>query len=94
MSNGSQYRLTCEFEYNTEKYIAYLCPYYELSDEELSKYHISNYSYVCHLFSLQGFRTFEMFPDENLHWGTNASSMLVDKEIVEIMGYVLVNAFR
>jgi hypothetical protein len=94
MHQHSKYHITCEFEYKDSKYIAWLCPYYELSDVERQAYTITQYNYVVHLFSLEGFKTFEMFPDEELHWTTNASALLVDKEIVEIMGYVLVNAFK
>lgn len=71
-----------------------MSPYYELSELELKVYNISEYNYVVHLFSMEGFKTFEMFPDAELRWTTNASPLLVDKEIVEIMGYVLVNALK
>lgn len=94
MNNNSRYHITCEFEYKDENYIAWLSPYYELSELELKSYNISEYNYVVHLFSMEGFKTFEMFPNHDLHWTTNASALLVDKEIVEIMGYVLVNAFK
>jgi hypothetical protein len=90
----SRYHITCEFEYKDKYYIAWLTPYYELSDYEMEVYRISEFNYVVHLFSMQGFKTFEMFPDDRAHWTTNASSTLIDKEIVEIVGYVLVNAFK
>lgn len=91
----SKYHITCEFEYNSKRYVAYLCPYYELTELEMVLYKIEEFNYVVHLFSLEeGFKTFEMFPDENLHWTSNASPMLVNKEMTEIMSYVLSNALK
>ncbi|MEI9806956.1 MAG: hypothetical protein WDO16_03215 [Bacteroidota bacterium] len=94
MGQHSRYYITCEFEYKEVSYIAYICPYYELSDHEMRLYQITEYTYVVHLFSLEGFKTFEMFPDDQLCWTTNASSLLIDREIVSIIAYVLVNALR
>lgn len=94
MDNFPGYRLTCEFEYKRKNYIAYVCPFYELSDYEMRAYDISEFTYVVHLFSFEGFKTFEMFPDEDLRWTTNASELLVNRGIVNIIAYVLVNAFR
>lgn len=45
--------------------------------------------YVVHLFSFEGFKTFEIFRDHQLCWTTNASELLVDKEIPAIIAYVL-----
>jgi len=94
MEQFSDYRITCEFKYKRKYYIAYITPYYELSDRELRLYKIAQYMYVVHLFSFQGFKTFEVFPDNDNNWVTNASSLLVNKEIVGIISYVLVNVFR
>ena len=94
MERHSRYFITCEFEYNQTDYIAYICPYYELSDLEISLYKITEYTYVVHLFSLEGFKTFEMFPDDELCWTTNASPLLISKEIVFILAYVLVTTLK
>ena len=94
MDQFSDYRITCEFEYQRRHYIAYICPYYELSDYEMRLYNIAEYTYVVHLFSLQGFKTFEIFPDNDHNWITNASHLLVSREIVGIISYVLLNVFR
>jgi hypothetical protein len=93
MGHTSKYRITCEFDFNGNRYIAWLCPYYELSDQELKIYHITEYNYVVHLFSLEGFKTFEMFLDDDLHWISNAPPLLIDTSIIEIISYVLVKAF-
>src|SRR5438128_1163955 len=85
MDANSGYRITCEFEHNRKYYIAYLCPYYELSDYEMEKYKISEYSYVVHLFSFEGFKTFEMFPDHDNNWMSNASEFFVSNEIIGII---------
>ena len=94
MEQYSDYRITCEFQYKRKYYIAYICPYYELSDYELRAYSIAEYVYVVHLFSFEGFKTFEIFPDDDQKWVTNAPNILVNKEIVGIISYVLVNVFR
>ena len=94
MDPDSGYRITCEFEYKQTYYIAYLCPWYELSEYEMQLYNISEYSYVVHLFSLKGFKTFEMFPDDDNNWTTNAPELLVNSEIVGIISYVLLSVFR
>jgi hypothetical protein len=92
MKHYSRYHINCEFDYQGERFIAWLCPYYELTDQEMELYNITEYNYVVHLFSPQGFRTFEMFPDEALRWVTNASPSFVDDYIIDVLGYVLVNA--
>ena len=94
MDDFSGYRITCEFTYRQKNYIAYVCPFYELSDYEAEVYNITEFAYIVHLFSLEGFKSFEMFPDNDLNWTTNASELLVDKDIVHIIAYVLVNSFR
>ena len=94
MDQFSDYRITCEFAYKRKYYIAYISPYYELSDYEMKAYNITEYTYVVHLFSLEGFKTFEIFPDNDLNWITNASGLFVKKEIVGILSYVLTNVFR
>lgn len=94
MDHQSKYYITCEFEYREVNYIAYICPYYELSDFEMKQYKVTEFTYVVHLFSLEGFKTFEMFPDDQMHWTTNASALLIDREIADIIAYVLVNVLR
>jgi len=94
MYQDSGYRITCEFEYKRTYYICYLCPWHELSEYEMHLYNISEYSYVVHLFSLKGFKTFEMFPHGDHNWATNASELLVNREIIEIISYVLLRVFR
>ena len=94
MDQNSGYRITCEFQYKRQYYIAYLCPYYELSDREIRLYNISEYAYVVHLFSYEGFKTFEMFPGNDNAWCTNASELLVNNEIIGIISYVLLSVFR
>jgi hypothetical protein len=94
MKAHSKYRISCEFDYNGEKYLAWLCPYYELTDREMEIYQVTEYSYVAHLFSMAGFKTFEMFPGDDLKWTTNAPRGLVEGYVVEVLNYVLVNAFK
>jgi hypothetical protein len=91
MNSMSDYKITGEFELNGCWYIAFISPYYILSEEEISLYKISEYSFVAHVFSEEGFKTFEIFPDHHLHWNTNASALLVDREIVEVLGQMIVN---
>ena len=94
MDQFSDYRITCEFKYNRRFYIAYISPYYELSEYEIRAYNIHEYMYVVHLFSLDGFKTFEIFPDKTNTWVTNASNLLVNNQIVGIISYVLTNVFK
>jgi len=94
MDQFSDYRITCEFKYKKRYYIAYICPYYELSEYELRAYHIAEYVYVVHLFSLEGFKTFEIFPGDDNKWVTNASGMFVNSQIVSVISYVLTNVFK
>ena len=94
MDQHSDYRITCEFQYKQTHYIAYVCPWYELSEYEMQLYNMSEYSYVVHLFSPEGFKTFEMFPGDDQTWTTNASYLLVNRKIVGIISYVLLNVLR
>jgi hypothetical protein len=94
MERHSPYFITCEFEYKQINYIGYICPYYELSELEMRMYKITEYTYVVHLFSFEGFKTFEMFPDDELCWTTNASPLLISKEIVFILAYVLATTLK
>ena len=86
------YKICGEFELNGEWHLAFVMPYYSLSEEEINRYRISEFSFVAHVFTLaEGFKTFEIFPDHHLHWKTNASALLVDRDVVEILGQMIVN---
>ena len=92
MGTYPHYRITCELEHNGTIYLAWLCPYYELTETDLRVYRIKHFSYLVHLFSpTDGFKSFEMYPDEkSLSWTTDASALLINKEIVSLLNYVLV----
>jgi hypothetical protein len=89
----SQYSVTTEFSHKNSQYIAWVHPYFLLSPEEISFYKIIKYDFVAHLFSLEGFKTFEIYQDESLEWKTNASPLLIDHEIVEIIGQIIAENF-
>ncbi len=90
MQQQRRYSLTCELEFNEEHLIAWMYPYYEMSGEDIKAYKISHYCYLVHVFSpTEGFKTFEMFPEGNTGWGTNASDLLIDKRIVRLLSVVL-----
>jgi hypothetical protein len=91
MHGMSDYKICGEFELKGVWHLAYVAPYYALSEEEISHYRITEYSFVAHVFTMEGFKTFEIFPDHHLRWNTNASALLVDKEIVEILGQMIVD---
>lgn len=91
MNNMSEYKITGEFELNGVWHLAFISPYYTLSEEEIIRYRISEYSFVAHVFSIEGFKTFEIFPDHDLHWNTNASALLVDKDVVDILGQMILS---
>lgn len=75
-----------EFQAAGIKYIADIWHHKQLSDEEKLKCQIREYSFLVHLFSLQGFRSFEVFIDEDsMQWVTNAEE-LVDPRLVLILG--------
>jgi hypothetical protein len=75
-----------EFQSAGTKYIADIWHHKQLSDEEKLKYQIREYSFLVHLFSLQGFRSFEVFIDEDsMQWVTNAEE-LVDPQLVLMLG--------
>ncbi len=86
----SDYKITGEFELNGSWHIAFISPYYAMSEEEITLYKISEYSFVAHVFSEEGFKTFEIFPDHELNWNTNASALLVDKDVVDKVGEMIV----
>ena len=75
-----------EFQAAGEKYIADIRHHRYLSEEEKIKYQIREYSFLVHLFSLRGFRSFEVFIDEDsMQWVTNAEE-LVEPELVALLG--------
>ena len=89
MKENTNYRITCDFVLDDANYIAWVLPYYELSDEELVQLPITRYSYIAHLFSLEGFKTFELFQDDKGDWRTPASPLFIDAKVVYVLNYVM-----
>ena len=90
MQEQPGYSLTCELEFNNEHLVAWMYPYYEMTAADIRAYKIIHYCYLVHVFSTrEGFKTFEMFPEGNYGWGTNASELLIDRKIVRVLSVVL-----
>lgn len=76
-----------EFEHGEISYLAFVHHIEELSPEQREKYNIRENSFFVHLFTSSGFKTFEMFIGiDSMEWETNASSIIIDPEIVKIIG--------
>jgi hypothetical protein len=77
-----------EFQYNDETYIADIRHYEDLTEDEKVKHQVKENTFLVHLFSTKGAKTFEIFiepGDFEMKWITH-SSFVVDPQIVEIIG--------
>ncbi|MES1224175.1 MAG: hypothetical protein ABUT20_52260 [Bacteroidota bacterium] len=76
-----------EFEHNGNQYLAYIFHFEDLTAEQREKYKIQENTFLVNLFTPTGFKSFELFMKEDpFIWETNASPIIIDPEIVAIIG--------
>ena len=74
------------FQLNATSYIADVWHHRQLTEEEKNFYNIREQSFLVHLFCMQGFRSFELFIDEDaMSWVTNSED-LVTHQVIAMLG--------
>lgn len=84
-----------EFQSAGEKFIADIWHHKYLSVEDRKRYQIREFSFLVHLFSSQkGFRSFELFIDEDsMQWVTHPEEIL-EPDLVEMLGNKIDDSFE
>ena len=84
-----------EFQVAGEKYVADIWHHKYLSQEDRIRYRIREYSFLVHLFDAsRGFRSFELFIDEDsMQWVTHPEELL-EPQLVELLGSKIDDTFE
>jgi hypothetical protein len=80
-------KMKYEFTYEGEKYIADIRHFLELKEEEIKMHGVTEDTFLVHLFSPTGVKTFELYieaGDWSMTWKTKSD--FIDPEICAIIG--------
>jgi hypothetical protein len=78
-----------EFKFNDRQYIADIKYPYPLNEKERELYKVEDGEFLVHLIDEVGSRSFKVFINEEHQWTTDSPSLLIERELVEIIGTLI-----
>ena len=78
-----------EFAYEGRRYIADIKYPYPLNENEKALYKVEDGEFLVHLLDDVGSRSFKVFINDQHEWATDSPSLLIERELVQLIGTLI-----
>jgi hypothetical protein len=78
-----------EFIFNGRRYIADIKYPYPLNENERALYKVEDGEFLVHLIDEMGSRTFKVYFREDFDWVTDSPTLLIERELVQMIGSLI-----